>query len=352
MEMFAAFDDDGSDSLEKGEFAQGLREAGFFDQKGLPVNLGNEAKVIDNLYPLLDSSGTGVVQPDQLLFLEKNTEKRAEWDRILMRKRDGQFGAFAKDEDANEAHGFLKDTGFKTTRLGKQHWKMMPYTPLLGGVPPEEAGPQPLFAPGPKSNSSPDLNWKGPKKQVPRFLREFREAKRQGKLIGKAAREAREQLQCQSSPDLRPNTAPPFGANVLGQLPKVADAELAVGAPPCAAPSFGLAPAVVGSATLRRKRRSLPVCWAKNSAAAEKVKDQRKAYCGSFVAASPKRGDPFLGEACKLPTGSPVRATTADGRDLRPLGQMQFSPGKSFDFITSSKAMSLWDYYDIAHIRS
>lgn len=381
MEMFTALDDDGSDSLEKGEIADGLREFGFFDQNNIPSALDSESKILHNLYPLLDSHGTGVVQPDQLLFLERNDKKRAEWEKFLEKKRDGQFGTFVMEEEGNGAVEFLKDTAFSTTRCGKQHWAMMPHNPMLGGPGPKETLPQPLFKPR-RCESSPGFE-KGTKRNVPRFLREFREARRQGKLIGKAAREAREQYSAKSTAAgiaLRPRSATRLGDQSSSRFDAMdAVCQLPVEALPRTAPakpaaigdarpadklaSFGMNPTVVGSASLASVRgkqlRRRTVAWARSDADAQKVVSQRKSYGGTMVAVAPKAGVDNVGTRPQTAPGNPqIRGAPADAgavkqpQDIRRLEQRKFCHEKHFDFLTSGKAMSMWEHYDVAHLRS
>lgn len=359
MEMFAAFDDDGSDSLEKGEFADGLRSEGFFDQEDLPFGLASEEQVLLNLYPLLDSSNTGVIQPDQLLFLEKNELKRAKWGDILEKKRDGQFGAFAIEGEANEAMSLIKSTCFATTRCGKTHWKMVPYNPIMGGPPPRETRAVPMFIVNrEKSESSPDLR-KGPK-PIPRFLKEFRQARKQGKLIGREARHARELANAEAEA-AQARGLPPAGARPATSGPPgfttLLDAELGLRpatsppgtAPPPPAASFGLTPAIVGSAKLASskwkepQRQKLPVAWAKNHAEAHKITAARKAYCATFTPIPKKPDNGVVRQMEDAWTEPPAPRDLP--RDLRPLEPVGFSPGKALDFFCANKALAMFDNY-------
>jgi len=82
-EFFHKVDADGSDSMTHDEFAEGLRDEGFFDVPGLPTAvLGDEEKVLKNLYPLLDTTGSGACSCEELMFLEKDLARTLQDSRI------------------------------------------------------------------------------------------------------------------------------------------------------------------------------------------------------------------------------------------------------------------------------
>merc|ERR1719277_1127871 len=60
-EMFAAMDTDGSDSLDREEFVEALRNLGFFASAGLPPSIATEELVQRNLYAVLDHCGKGCI---------------------------------------------------------------------------------------------------------------------------------------------------------------------------------------------------------------------------------------------------------------------------------------------------
>mmetsp|Transcript_12664 Transcript_12664/g.29738 ORF Transcript_12664/g.29738 Transcript_12664/m.29738 type:complete len:1198 (+) Transcript_12664:2674-6267(+) len=111
IEVFRAIDSDGSDSLTPDEFAEGLRELGFFEPENLenmPESLYSEDLVLENLYPLMDQNGRGNIQAEQLLFLEKNVKKKAELQKTLARQR--QYGIEAALEPiTSEAQHLLEE---------------------------------------------------------------------------------------------------------------------------------------------------------------------------------------------------------------------------------------------------
>mmetsp|Transcript_88212 Transcript_88212/g.257847 ORF Transcript_88212/g.257847 Transcript_88212/m.257847 type:complete len:378 (-) Transcript_88212:138-1271(-) len=124
VEVFRAIDQDMSDSLTASEFAAGLRDLGFFSFASLPATLVTEELVLANLFPLLDQSGHGCITPDQLLFLEKDKEKRARIERQLARIRE--HGADGAPEPLRkDAERFLHNLSFHTTYLGGKHWTLI-----------------------------------------------------------------------------------------------------------------------------------------------------------------------------------------------------------------------------------
>jgi hypothetical protein len=302
--------------------------------------------VLENLYPLLDSHGTGVIQPDQLLFLEKDIQKRATWEKILEKRRDEQYGSFIGEAEETKAHDFIRDIAFKTTRCGKQHWKMMPYNAIMGGPPPKESRPQPLFKPS-RSESSPSFT----RQRTPRFLREFREARRQGKLVGKAAREARE---ARLGNMLEACIARPRSAVQLGRRATESGPASVPPRPASASALSRTTPTEVGSAKLgkhgHRRRHEMPVVWARNDSISRNIVAQRKAYCGSQVAVQVTQAHTDLqklDEACKK-----HRVANRRARHLDSLEKMKVNPCRSFDFCASRKSLAIFDYYDIGQARS
>lgn len=124
LELFKEIDQDGSDSLTADELAEGLRDLGFFEAKGLPQGLGNEDGVLTNLFPLLDQNGHGCITPVQLLFLEKDVDKKEQLSRQLA--RIAAHGAEAAPEPLhNQAQKMLHHLAMKSTLLGGKHWTNM-----------------------------------------------------------------------------------------------------------------------------------------------------------------------------------------------------------------------------------
>lgn len=121
MEVFRAIDRDMSDSLTAAQFCQGLRELGFFHCQFLPQSLISEELVLANLYPLLVQSSHGCMTLDQLLFLEKDKEKR---ESLLVRTRE-HSGEGAPAPLRKDAERLLHNLSMKTTLLGGKHWKLL-----------------------------------------------------------------------------------------------------------------------------------------------------------------------------------------------------------------------------------
>eukprot|EP00928_Gymnodinium_smaydae_P087327 TRINITY_DN715_c0_g1_i1.p1 TRINITY_DN715_c0_g1~~TRINITY_DN715_c0_g1_i1.p1 ORF type:complete len:837 (-),score=243.89 TRINITY_DN715_c0_g1_i1:63-2573(-) len=123
-EVFQYMDDDGSDSLSREEFCDGLEELGFFEHPGLPSSIDNKEGVAENLYPLLDKGGFGCVQAEQFLFLERDKEKKDKLNNYLQRLREfGHDGA--PDPLPNEAPDFLHDLAFRHTSMGGKHYGLL-----------------------------------------------------------------------------------------------------------------------------------------------------------------------------------------------------------------------------------
>mmetsp|Transcript_70967 Transcript_70967/g.123076 ORF Transcript_70967/g.123076 Transcript_70967/m.123076 type:complete len:317 (+) Transcript_70967:157-1107(+) len=132
-EFFQKIDLDGSDSLTREEFAEGLRALGFFEVPGLPADfLGSEDKVLKNLYPLLDTNGTGACSCEQIMFLEKDRLKRDKIMRALTRIREyGHEGA--EEPLRSKAQHMLHKLAINCTPLGGKHWATLADEVAVGG---------------------------------------------------------------------------------------------------------------------------------------------------------------------------------------------------------------------------
>jgi hypothetical protein len=138
MEVFAAIDDDGSDSLTPDEFAEGLRQIGFYDAEGLPPQISTEAGVLNNLFPLLDQTGHGCVTPEQLLFLEKDKQKKVRLHKEIARVRK-HGKSCAAEPLQNEAQKLLHSLSMQNTLLGGRHWKRIKNPVAVGNASGHEA---------------------------------------------------------------------------------------------------------------------------------------------------------------------------------------------------------------------
>eukprot|EP00927_Polykrikos_kofoidii_P015378 TRINITY_DN16820_c0_g1_i1.p1 TRINITY_DN16820_c0_g1~~TRINITY_DN16820_c0_g1_i1.p1 ORF type:complete len:895 (-),score=183.48 TRINITY_DN16820_c0_g1_i1:174-2858(-) len=123
-EVFQKMDEDGSDSLEAEEFAEGLLELGFFDTENLPKSIADPDSVLKNLYPLLDQSGFGCVTADQVLFLEKDKEKASRIKRMLARIRKHGHGV-SSEPVPSKAQKLLHKHAIELTPLGGKHFKLL-----------------------------------------------------------------------------------------------------------------------------------------------------------------------------------------------------------------------------------
>lgn len=121
-EFFQEIDSDGSDSLTRDEFAEGLTELGFFQGEGVPLVLDSETKVLENLFPLLDQAGAGACSCEQLMFLEKDKEKRARQLEKLARIREYGKDVGGAEPLKSNAQKMLHKLGMQTTLLGGKHW--------------------------------------------------------------------------------------------------------------------------------------------------------------------------------------------------------------------------------------
>lgn len=154
-EFFQRVDEDGSDSMTHEEFAEGLRECGFFDVPGLPTGvLGDEEKVLKNLYPLLDTTGSGACSCEELMFLEKDRAKR---DRILRELyRIREYGRDSAEEPLrSQAQLMLHKLAINCTPLGGKHWSTLTEEVAVG----DRSGPS-----SPSSSFSPNGTSKWPPK--------------------------------------------------------------------------------------------------------------------------------------------------------------------------------------------
>jgi len=136
-EVFREIDHDGSNSVKKHEFLSGLQAMGIFADRSLPEGLRTQELLSKNLYPLLATGNC--VNIDDLLFLEKDQEKRQRIVLELQRIRD--FGVQAGPGPLpNEGQRLLFRLSMSTTQLGGKHWKgvkdkmargvgAMPYSP-------------------------------------------------------------------------------------------------------------------------------------------------------------------------------------------------------------------------------
>jgi len=153
-EFFHKVDADGSDSMTHDEFAEGLRDEGFFDVPGLPTAvLGDEEKVLKNLYPLLDTTGSGACSCEELMFLEKDRLKR---DRILRELyRIREFGRDSAEEPLrSQAQQMLHKLAINCTPLGGKHWATLTEEVAVGN-PSAPSSPQNSLTPNGSTKSTP-----------------------------------------------------------------------------------------------------------------------------------------------------------------------------------------------------
>lgn len=130
-EAFKVMDDDGSDSLTREEFSEGLKDLGFFDLPGLPTLISNEELVDANLFPLLDQNGTNACACEQLMFLEKDAAKKEKVLRQLARMREGGIEG-ALEQPKHHAHRLLHQLAIQTTPLGGKPWQMVTAKVAIG----------------------------------------------------------------------------------------------------------------------------------------------------------------------------------------------------------------------------
>merc|ERR1712228_1015466 len=111
--------------------ADGLRGLGFFGLPDVPTSISNEDNVRANLFPLLDTHGTGACACEQLMFLERDHSKKAKVLRQLSRVRErGLEGA--PDPVANKAQGMLNKLAMQTTQLGGKPWQLVTEKVAIG----------------------------------------------------------------------------------------------------------------------------------------------------------------------------------------------------------------------------
>lgn len=145
-QFFQVIDDDGSDSLTVEEFAAGLADLGFFKQPCIPEFIESPGKVLVNLYPLLDSNGTGACSCEQLMFLEKDKEKRNAVLRELARIREYGKDVGGAEPLKSGATKMLHKLATKFTPLGGHHWASVTDEIAVGE--PNSPGKSPMSATG------------------------------------------------------------------------------------------------------------------------------------------------------------------------------------------------------------
>lgn len=120
-EFFTKIDADGDAACSPEELAQGLTWSGFFTAEGVPTSLCTEEKILKNLYPLLDQTGSGACSCEQLMFLEKDRTKR---DRILRElARIREYGHDGAEEPLrSNAQRMLHKLATSCTPVGGKHW--------------------------------------------------------------------------------------------------------------------------------------------------------------------------------------------------------------------------------------
>lgn len=288
IEMFQAIDTDSSDSLTPVEFTDGLRELGFFDTDGLPPGIADEELVLKNLFPLLDSNGTGAVEPRQLLFLEKDRPKRARWATSLKKLREHGDTPQPAPSEASQ----LLTAALSVTSMSRKHWSES-----------VEPGKSPLALEARRLSRRRSTG-----STTPRFLREYRRSK----------------LTCSSQPDLMSLPSSP------GSRARTS----------CVASPMSMAPEPLPELPRRPpEKAALPALSRK---ALEKAR-VRKLYTSSLVSPLPGvawyRPEPakdFLRE-CKK-----VRA-----RLKSPKQRHSFDPNCSTDFLTRRSTRGLFRHYGV-----
>lgn len=390
LEMFYAFDEDGSDCLSSNELAEGLKLSGFFQESGIPKSIDTEEKMLRVLLPLLDRNGRGALQPDELLFLEKDIEKRKRHALAIRRRRQGIV--CSEELTSNEALGLLKAVTWETTRGGKRHWKMVKH-PLLGSDKKNAISSKQSGTPFASAGSSP-ASLGGPRRRTPRFLREFREAKRaaeKGALQGDGPIARPRSLSCgeaqcnrndglkevrtssriaSPAPAKRASSTPSGVLNLReGWLPTSTQADLRrpksaakPGSPehPDSAPAPGgdgamiqalepevfeetpaLGQAWIGTLPLRRYTANPKALRA--SVEAEKSRSRHKAYGATLVPPLPEPRRHRQGRSSTPTSLLPGR------RGLSCCGDeaMYFNPQRLDSFLLSSKSRSLCQHYGV-----
>eukprot|EP00747_Dinoflagellata_sp_TGD_P126187 gnl/TRDRNA2_/TRDRNA2_174258_c3_seq1.p1 gnl/TRDRNA2_/TRDRNA2_174258_c3~~gnl/TRDRNA2_/TRDRNA2_174258_c3_seq1.p1 ORF type:complete len:766 (+),score=160.92 gnl/TRDRNA2_/TRDRNA2_174258_c3_seq1:374-2671(+) len=122
-EAFKEMDDDGSYSLTPDEFAAALKDMGFFELPGLPDTIETEELVMKNLFPLLDSNASGCINPEELVFLERDKARR-EQIKEEIEAIQNQGDEAKLEQLRSDAEKLLHKTLRKSTAVGRKHWSM------------------------------------------------------------------------------------------------------------------------------------------------------------------------------------------------------------------------------------
>jgi len=290
IEVFRHMDSDGSDSLEPDEFAEGLADLGFFEAAGIPSVLNSEEGVLTHLYPLLDQNGFGCIQADQMLFLEKDKEKRERLQLELARIRE--FGHDVVEEVKSEASAWLHKTGRQN--IGRKHWKQIKAHNSLGSSPTASARQTPSSFRSRSPNHS-------AKSRTPKAM-----------SVTDFHKESPTHAQAAMSIMASTTGASMTSSRSLPQLPS----------------------SRAGKKSL--PRRVDPTSWAAGQV--ERSKDARKIYRHSLVPALPPMNE---NPAFQRPGSLPVQRRRAKGRHYH-----EFDASKTHDhFLISGKQRSLWEHY-------
>lgn len=252
------------------------------------------------------------------------------------------------------------------------HWKLMPHNSLvMGSRPPDKEQPRSLSNAKPMSAMERECTFQpAVTKQVPKFLRDFREAKKQGRLVGREAKAERDKCLGPGGGDGRPTCQPGggplrFGSKSLPSLLPSSDGDAeerpstapplegGISPPPSSWPaSLGFEPRVVASTNMGgpRARKHHAVVWARSKAESDKISHTRKAYMApqTIVKKPPKALESLIAagsmeERCSTAPGS-VQRSKMDKESHK----LTFAPHRHFDFLTQTKALSLWNHYDMA----
>merc|ERR1712232_1459423 len=123
------------------ESAEGLTALKFFLAEGVPSVLDSEDKVLENLYPLLDQAGLGACSCEQLMFLEKDKEKRAKVLEKLARIREYGKDVGGAEPLKSNAQKLLHKIAKQTTPLGGKHWSTVTESVAVGDLTLNQATP-------------------------------------------------------------------------------------------------------------------------------------------------------------------------------------------------------------------